>query len=1118
MNLPEVKTFRLDISGKAKENRVPRETLQPHEMGDGSILVPRYAPFFIESVSVYPVNSNIPLVLNKDYDFVSIDHDLSELTGAAVTWFIRKLKPNLGNLDITYQTLGTVPLLTETTKYWYEAGAEDQRPIWFDQLQNKPQHWLPKLHGHDLRVGFYRFEDMVKVYQDRYETLFGESELIPYRDWFLGQLSNLESYITPFKELLKHYADTHINHKEDPHATKSTAIPGLDRIDNVRTATLDQTLEGTDDQLRVVPVGALEYINNLGPNVSDYKPFATLNPKIVSLNDKLPNFGIEIDVGIKTPNYSVWVDRAGKGEGVGMFYAPKGTVLNWVRNVNPYNRRDVAELNQWVNTHAPFELYDPSGEPEIMDRMIPGGNGRALIVGSSLSKNWFLVDTKNGAESFTWDVTKLIGTEDLEDTWMNYRVMPLKDGVWLTTTADLMSRPKVYVLAMRYQHVANGEVQLVNFKFTYKHLNSFDNKNSNGYIELFARTFDTDGKYLGGDIQLSHPVELVDQPNRIVVMPLELNGELHLEFILAECFRNGKATRRYRHRHLAKVNIHATLNQVSLTWVNRTARPTIDVKTLFGDNPSSLSVYWNEYTVRFPYELCTVYSSLVRLPFEGYMGFGFTDLIQGDTFSTTLIPENYLVRPNGREYHLEGGSEWVEDHRSGVRMVSNTRLDTGHPKGIQPYLGAFVETLDNNVMGLVKGWDRAEGLSWFSKTGLGRVRAVPYDEAYVWSREPNNQIQRLTGLIPDQLVGNYVVARDLEDETDTDNVGNMFLCIGGNTVPRLRVNYPEHLLPLDGNILPEEFITGVYAGVDPSWLTQFGWDDTKFYWHVIMGASEGFPNVLTMDYQKGDKLVTEAIVFTFEPATLDRRDLVLDGSRVVMLTDEDVVTIHSRKEIEHTLPDHIEMVKVKELVPKTHTGVVNVLKTLDGNYNISIAPNNQFGDALDYVTLPVLITVDGKTNEITNGVSESYGRTHGVISLSRARGWSVTSFPNQLDYAGLLNAGEPAEGLYESMMAVLGDTKTKVGLMDIVVQDEWRVFVTSEFYFVIEDRCYLIDRLETNLRDYKPYFGTVNIFGYLGLGPQGPYLITRKGTISGEANEVLVFTAVVSPDGVMSVN
>lgn len=247
MNFPIVKEYRTDLKWTNPENDIKKEPILIPLGEKGRIIVPRHAPFFVESLALYAANG-APLILDKDYRVFRLMPRLTELTAQEVSCMIEIMDDNITDVLVDYHTVGNFSLLDQSFIQLVESAVKDDRIILWENLLNKPVVFPPELHTHSLIYEVTSFQDMVD-FLDKFLTNT-EKNLIEVRLEYYSNL--LTKYIVSYTATINTFLD---NHKSSYNAHGLTkAQVGLSKVDNFATATPAQAVKARSD-LHLTPGG-----------------------------------------------------------------------------------------------------------------------------------------------------------------------------------------------------------------------------------------------------------------------------------------------------------------------------------------------------------------------------------------------------------------------------------------------------------------------------------------------------------------------------------------------------------------------------------------------------------------------------------------------------------------------------------------------------------------------------------------------------------------------------------------------------------------------------------------------------------------------------------------------
>lgn len=249
MLTPDVPLYKLDLEGNSKFNFIPKEYHKRSEKQDNDIFVPQFAPFYINSFKMF-FKTGEPMVLNEDYEFYGIMSKLTEYTAKPVGLFVKLLKPEITEWYCSYQVVGNFNKINDDIILMLKAIAEDDRTVHWDNIDNKPGWFNPKLHQHDLAYEIFGFTDLINAWEQLIDkNILAKGNLTMMLDAFEEKL---DVYIAGFKAQTVKLLERHKSNQSDAHAVNKDQI-GLDKVDNFSTATLNETFEGklTDRHITV---------------------------------------------------------------------------------------------------------------------------------------------------------------------------------------------------------------------------------------------------------------------------------------------------------------------------------------------------------------------------------------------------------------------------------------------------------------------------------------------------------------------------------------------------------------------------------------------------------------------------------------------------------------------------------------------------------------------------------------------------------------------------------------------------------------------------------------------------------------------------------------------------
>lgn len=160
MPLPIVR-YPLDPTGVNPDNRVTGEI---HLLNAKPIraLAPSFGPFFAQSVTVYDDSTNQLLIRGQDYQIVELLQEATVKFGKEICELILILNEAVSStIRVSYQVLGGLFQNNASGVInMYETYINDNRPVDWLNVLNKPLQYPPTLHNHLLQ-DVYGFEPVV---------------------------------------------------------------------------------------------------------------------------------------------------------------------------------------------------------------------------------------------------------------------------------------------------------------------------------------------------------------------------------------------------------------------------------------------------------------------------------------------------------------------------------------------------------------------------------------------------------------------------------------------------------------------------------------------------------------------------------------------------------------------------------------------------------------------------------------------------------------------------------------------------------------------------------------------------------------------------------------------
>lgn len=252
MLIPDIPRFKLDLEGNSKFNAIPKEYGKRSNEKNNEIFVPQYAPFYINSFKMY-FKTGEPMVLGEDYEFYGIMSKLTEYTAKPVGLFVKLLKPEITEWYSSYQVVGNFNKVNDDIILMLKAIAEDDRTVDWNNIDGKPGWFNPKLHQHDLTYEIFGFTDLINAWEMLIDKdILGKGNLTMMLESFEEKL---DVYINGFRQQTVKLLERHKANKTDAHGVQKDQI-GLDKLDNFKTASLSETVDGKTTERHITVYNA----------------------------------------------------------------------------------------------------------------------------------------------------------------------------------------------------------------------------------------------------------------------------------------------------------------------------------------------------------------------------------------------------------------------------------------------------------------------------------------------------------------------------------------------------------------------------------------------------------------------------------------------------------------------------------------------------------------------------------------------------------------------------------------------------------------------------------------------------------------------------------------------
>lgn len=386
MNRPDHSLYKLDFTAKSPFNHIQLEYGKRQETKFQNLIIPLQAPFYMDTVEMYHADGS-PMVFGEDYDFYGILAKLTAHTAKNVGLYIRLLKDEIKEYQVTYQCVGNFNKITDEILNMLRTIAQDDRPVEWDNIENKPLWFIPDLHQHDYAYHFFGFADLAAQLLRTHEMASSFSNGVQTRlDTF--QL-RVDAYIAQYQSVLDNLLNAHDASRVDPHGVGKTQI-NLGNVDNFKTATLQDVLDGVRDDLHMRPADAVKAVEMVAAANERLFPAGTLPllrygsdsyipPKIDGSFEGMGGSRQAIAAVIENDNTLMVLQARNNGSTRGLYYY---RCARWETD------RPV-----WEETGYRYVHPTATAAGATLDVVVNGSNQYVMIVGDSKLNKWWWCET-----------------------------------------------------------------------------------------------------------------------------------------------------------------------------------------------------------------------------------------------------------------------------------------------------------------------------------------------------------------------------------------------------------------------------------------------------------------------------------------------------------------------------------------------------------------------------------------------------------------------------------------------------------------------------------------------------------------------------------------------------
>jgi len=460
MQFPIVREYKTDIDNSNLENEKRGEPFKVEAGIWTRVIVPRHSPFFVTSLKLYFPNGE-PMIYDTHYRMFRLMPRLTDLTSMEVGCLIELMDENITEGTMDYDVVGEFSLFDSTLLQLIINAANDDRPVWWENLHNKPVVFRPKLHGHSVLYDIVAWQDTIELMNMIVDAVRNHGrpliqvKIDHYYDLFIHLM---DVYKTMLLTFIQNHTDT-----EDEHGLTALQVH-LEKVDNFATAIGAQALEPRSD-LHLTVQGLQTIIDKYGFNSTEFLEAETL---------PISQFG---NTNFIPPN----IDGSFEGLGGvietgGMALESDGTITYLCNRMDGRTRGLYFSVMENANSGSNITLtytgfkyehakFEASGSN--VDRIAQGSGHECILVGDSFQDAYYIGMT-NGSLDPAKHVYSKINLRPLVDAIMpNPGAVKVADIFGMVSIALMADWVYIFLSANVPAPAANATVGM---DLRYKHI------------------------------------------------------------------------------------------------------------------------------------------------------------------------------------------------------------------------------------------------------------------------------------------------------------------------------------------------------------------------------------------------------------------------------------------------------------------------------------------------------------------------------------------------------------------------------------------------------------------------------------------------------------------------
>lgn len=391
----DIPSYPLDLTGQATTNKVINEFYRRTDTKLDTVFVPLSGPFYIESMVLTDPLTNTAYVEDKDYEFLGICSEITAFiknkeVGMCVHW----LNDSVTEWYATYQVVGHFSYLQRELIDLTQSVIDDDRPVWYKDLKDKPLWFPPEVHRHDVRYELHSYADLIACIK-RIATL-KQNQVNPITSGVSRLIDNLSDRITVWQTTLKTSLDQHIS-DINPHGLTAAQVE-LGNVENLLTANLIETINGSrhdrhitmenvDQAVRQATTPFTQLIKNGSLPLLMYGSTGFIPPSITGSFEGQGGNNFRMGFNIEPNGDALILTPRADGRVDGLYFM--------------INTQSIDKLDQWKYTAYRYQHQTATADGVNLNRILQGANGKFLIVGGT-----------NAAGAMKWYYTTGNGTFD----------------------------------------------------------------------------------------------------------------------------------------------------------------------------------------------------------------------------------------------------------------------------------------------------------------------------------------------------------------------------------------------------------------------------------------------------------------------------------------------------------------------------------------------------------------------------------------------------------------------------------------------------------------------------------------------------------------------------------